>query len=99
MIARLWRGWTSADFADEVASHLAGVALARYADAPGNHAVHLFRRPTGGGVELMTISVWASEADVPAEVAEEHRLLVAGQTLPATWEVVEPPARGVRRAA
>ena len=45
MIARLWRGWTSADFADEVASHLADTALARYADSPGNHSVHLFRRP------------------------------------------------------
>jgi hypothetical protein len=99
MIARLWRGWTSADFADEVASHLADVTLARYADSPGNHSVHLFRRAAGGGVELMTISVWASEADVPADVAEDHRLLLAGQTLAATWELVEPPARGVARAA
>jgi len=99
MIARLWRGWTNADFADEVAAHLSDATLARYAAAPGNHSVHLFRRPSSGGVELMTITVWASETDVPAEVAEEHRLLVAGQTLPATWELVEPPARGVRRAA
>ena len=98
MIARLWRGWTSADFADEVAAHLADATNARYASAPGNHSVHLFRRPASGGVELMTITVWASEADVPNEVAEEHRLLVAGQTLPATWEIVEQP-RAVVRAA
>ena len=98
MIARLWRGWTSADFADEVAAHLADVTLARYASAPGNHSVHLFRRPSSGGVELMTITVWASQADVPAEVAEDHRLLVAGQTLPATWEIVEPQRAAVRAA-
>ena len=98
MIARLWRGWTSADFADEVAAHLADVTLARYASAPGNHSVHLFRRPSSGGVELMTITVWASEADVPTEVAEEHRLLLAGQTLPATWEIVEPQQAAVRAA-
>ena len=98
MIARLWRGWTSADFADEVASHLADTALARYADAPGNHSVHLFRRPSGGGVELMTITVWQSDSHVPTDVAEDHRLLLAGQTLPATWELVEPPARVVRAA-
>lgn len=98
MIARLWRGCTAAEFADEVAGHLADVTLARYAAAPGNHSVHMFRRPSGGGVELMTITVWESEAALPAEVAEDHRLLLASQTMPACWEIVEPPA-SVARAA
>ena len=98
MIARLWRGWTSADFADEVAAHLADVTLARYASAPGNHSVHLFRRPSSGGVELMTITVWNSQAEVPTGVAERHRLLVASQTVPACWEIVEAPKAAVRAA-
>jgi hypothetical protein len=98
MIARLWRGWTSADFADEVAGHLADVALARYADSPGNHSVHVFRRPAGGGVELMTITVWDSEAAVPKTVSEAHPLLAASQTLPACWEIVAPPTHAVRAA-
>jgi hypothetical protein len=98
MIARLWRGWTTDDFADEVAGHLADVTLARYAAAPGNRSAQFFRRPAAGGVELLTITVWDTEADVPADAAEQHRLLVAGQTIPTSWELVEPPARGVRAA-
>jgi hypothetical protein len=98
MIARLWRGWTAADSADEVAAHLRDVALAHYADAPGNYSVHMFRRPAAGGVELMTITVWHAAGDVPAELAERHRLLVASQTAPACWEIVEPPKAVVRAA-
>ena len=98
MIARLWRGWTAADCADEVAAHLHDVALARYAHAPGNHSVHVFRRPSGGGVELMTITVWESAADVPKGVAERHRLLLAAQTAPAQWEIVKAPGAAVRAA-
>jgi hypothetical protein len=98
MIARLWRGWTAADLADEVAAHLAEVALPGYADSPGNHSTHVFRRPSGGGVELMTITVWASEEALPDRVAEQHPSLVASQTVPACWELVEPPERAVRAA-
>jgi hypothetical protein len=98
MIARLWRGWTPADFADEVAAHLQDVTLAGYAAAPGNHSVHLARRPVAGGVELLTITIWDSEAALPTEVAEAHRLLVASQTVPVCWDVLEPPARVARAA-
>jgi len=98
MIARLWRGWTAAEFADEVAAHLRDTTLPRYASSPGNHSVQMFRRPSGGGVELMTITVWESEADLPDAVAEDHRLLIAGQTLPACWELVETPTRVARAA-
>ena len=56
MIARVWRGLTAADFADEVAAHLAEVTLAGYAAAPGNLSTQLLTRPSGGGVELMTVT-------------------------------------------
>jgi antibiotic biosynthesis monooxygenase len=98
MIARLWRGWTAADLADEVAAHLAEVALPRYAASPGNQSTHVFRRPSGGGVELMTITVWESEEALPDRVAERHPSLVASQTVPACWEVVQPSQRVVRAA-
>ena len=50
MIARLWRGWAAADSADEVEAHLRDVTLARYAHDPGNHSVHMFRRPSAAGL-------------------------------------------------
>src|SRR6187200_833035 len=98
MIARLWRGWAAADSADEVEAHLCDVTLARYAHDPGNHSVHMFRRPSAGGVELMTITVWNSQAEVPTDVAERHRLLVASQTVPACWEILQAPKAAVRAA-
>jgi hypothetical protein len=98
MIARLWRGWTAADSADEVAAHLRDVTLARFARAPGNHSVHMFRRPSAGGVELMTVTVWETDEAVPTGVAEQHRLLVASQTRPACWEIVKAPKAVVRAA-
>jgi len=92
MIARVWRGWTGADCADEVAAHLREVVASELACAPGNLSAFVLRRPSAGGVELMTVSVWESEDAVPDSTREEHRLLVARQTMPARWELVDPPS-------
>jgi hypothetical protein len=98
MIARLWRGWTAADAADEVVAHLRAGALARFAAAPGNLSAEILLRPLGGGVEVLTLTVWASPEVVPEEVSEAHELLVARQTVPDRWELSSsPPA--VARAA
>ena len=51
-----------------------------------------------GGVELLTLSVWRSPADVPEGVDEAHGLLVARETVASSWRVVEAP-RAVARAA
>jgi hypothetical protein len=98
MIARLWRGWTAADAADEVVAGLRAGALARFAAAPGNLSAELLLRPLGGGVEVLTLTVWDSPEVVPEDVAEDHDLLVARQTVPDRWEVLNPPA-AVARAA
>jgi len=97
-IARVWRGWTGVESADEVAAHLHDVVATRLAEAPGNISAFVLRRPSAGGVELMTVSVWESASAVPGAVVEDHRLLVARQTLPARWELVEPE-RAVASAA
>jgi hypothetical protein len=89
VIARLWRGWTGAESADKVAAHLRDVVCARLSEAPGNVSAIVLRRPSAGGVELMTVSVWESANAVPGAVVEDHRLLVARQTVPAQWELVE----------
>ncbi len=91
MIARLWRGWTAVESADEVAAHLRDVTLAAYAARAGNVSVSVLSRPVAGGVEVMTLSTWESEAALPSGVEESHRLLIARETIPAYWQVAEAP--------
>jgi heme-degrading monooxygenase HmoA len=98
MIARMWRGWAAADAADEIASHLRREALTTYSSSPGNVSVSILLRPSGGGVELMTLTVWESEDAVPSFVEEDHPLLVARQTVPDRWEIATT-AEAIVRAA
>lgn len=98
MIARLWRGWTAAANADQVSTHLRDVTMAEYATRPGNVSVSVLSRPISGGVEVMTLSTWESEAAVPPGVEEAHRLLVARETIPACWQIVDAPT-AIARAA
>ena len=91
MIARSWRGWAAADTADEVAAHLRNGPLARFASMPGNISACVLQRPLAGGVELMTFSLWDSADSLPAAVEENHRLLVARQTVVDCWDVVGVP--------
>ena len=91
MIARTWRGWTSAESADEVAAHLRNGALARYAAAPGCIGIEVLCRPMAGGVEVMTLTLWGSAEAVPEIVEEGHPLLVARQTVATCWDVTGEP--------
>jgi hypothetical protein len=91
MIARTWRGWTSAESADEVAAHLRDGALARYAAAPGCIGTQVLCRPIAGGVEVMTLTLWESAEVLPELVEEGHRLLVARQTAATCWDVTGEP--------
>ena len=88
MVARTWRGWTASESAEEVATALRDGALARYGGTPGCIATQVFCRPIADGVEVMTLSLWESAEALPATVEEQHRLLVARQTVPACWQVV-----------
>jgi hypothetical protein len=98
MTARLWRGWAAADSADEIATDLRDGVLAGYAAAPGNISASLLMRPQAGGVELMTFSLWESAELVPTQVDENHRLLVARQSIADCWELVGTP-EAIARAA
>jgi hypothetical protein len=93
MIARIWRGWTGVETADEVAADLRETIVARYASTPGNVSAQIMRRPLAGGVELMIWTLWESPQAVPQSIDENHRLLVARDTVCAFWELVsEAPA-------
>ena len=98
MVARMWKGWAGAQDADEVAAHLRELARTRYEAEAGCVSTTVLMRPLAGGVELLSLTVWASEASVPAGVSEEHPLLVARQTVPDVWDVADAP-QAVARAA
>ncbi|MGZ8686842.1 MAG: hypothetical protein ACXWZP_00290 [Gaiellaceae bacterium] len=91
MTARIWRGWTGIECAQLVAADLRDGVVARHAATAGNVSAELFLRPLAGGVELMILSLWESPEAAPATVEENHRLLVARDTVPAVWERVSTP--------
>jgi len=99
MTARLWRGWTAAEGADEVVAYLREGPLARFSVAPGNISAEVLVRPLAGGVEILTLTVWETAEFVPADVEERHELLVARQTLADSWEIPHPAGAAVARAA
>ena len=98
MTARLWRGWTAADGADEVVAYLRAGPLARFSAAPGNVSAEVLVRPLAGGVEVLTLTVWEADEFVPGGVEEQHDLLVARQTLADRWEIPRAAAVIVRAA-
>ena len=89
MTARIWRGWASVDSVDEIEAYLREGPLARFCSIPGYVSASVLLRSMAGGVELMTISVWDSADAVPAGVDENHPLLVARQTVPDCFELVD----------
>ena len=99
MVARMWRGWTAADSAGEVAAHLHREVVRRHADTQGNVSSVILRRSSGGGIELMSLSVWETPADLPPEVTESHRLFVARETIASVWEIVPASQPAVAAAA
>ncbi len=65
-----------------MAADLRDGVVARHA-AAGNVSAELFLRPLAGGAELMILSRWESPEAAPTSVDENHRLLVARDTVPA----------------
>jgi len=64
MIARIWRGITLKEKADDYLSYLQGTGLKDYAATPGNRGVTVLRREQGEHCEIMLISLWDSIAAV-----------------------------------
>ncbi|HEY9449516.1 MAG TPA: hypothetical protein VIQ74_13705 [Gemmatimonadaceae bacterium] len=64
MIARTWRGATSAADADEYLAYLHETGFSKYRATPGNVAVYGLRRtidgPDGPRAEFLLVSLWES---------------------------------------
>ena len=60
MIVRVWRGRTSGPKADEYERFLKETAYPDYGGVDGNRGWILLRRPAGGAIGFMFVSLWES---------------------------------------
>ena len=72
MIARIWRGITLKEKADDYLAYLHGTGLPDYAKTPGNRGVTVLRRDQGDHCEVMLISLWESMDAVRAFAGENE---------------------------
>ena len=70
MIARVWRGITLKEKADDYLAYLHVTGLRDYAKTPGNRGVTVLRREQGEHCEIMLISLWESMDAVRAFAGE-----------------------------
>lgn len=70
MIARIWRGITLKEKADDYLAYLHETGLKDYAKTPGNRGVNVLRRDQGEHCEIMLISLWDSMEAVRAFAGE-----------------------------
>jgi heme-degrading monooxygenase HmoA len=70
MIARIWRGITLAEKADDYLDYLRETGLRDYAKIAGNRGVKVLRRTQGEHCEIMLISLWDSMDAVRAFAGE-----------------------------
>ena len=104
MIARIWRGWTRTEDADEFVAYVQRTGIAAYRATPGNRAAYILRRSDGDRTEFITLTFWSSLDAVKAFAGEdveqavfypEHdHFLVDRETTVRHFEVFEP--EGVR---
>jgi heme-degrading monooxygenase HmoA len=60
MIARIWKGVTTAENADAYLAYLQRTGLAAYRATPGNRAAFALRRSVNGRAEFLLLTLWES---------------------------------------
>ena len=76
MIARVWRGWTTAGDADGYEGHLKPELLPGLSKVAGFRGSYLLRRVLGEEVEFITIILWDSIEAVRAVAGEDYERAV-----------------------
>ena len=107
MIARIWRGWTVKDQADEYVAYLKATGAAEYVATPGNLDAYMLRRDLDDGrTEFVMVTLWTSMAavrrfagDRPERAVfypEDDRFLVDREVTVSHFEVAwhRPDPRG-----
>jgi heme-degrading monooxygenase HmoA len=99
MIARVWRGITSIDNADQYLEYLNQVVLPGYQAVEGNRGVFVFREIQGELVFYLLLSIWASydalakftgpHLEIARQAPEAQKFLIASESVVAHYEVLK----------
>jgi len=99
VIARIWRGATREETADEYVEYLRRTGLKEYRQTPGNRGAYVLRRILGDRAEFVTLSFWDSEESIRAFAGEDiekavfypedDRFLVAREPTTEHYEVFD----------
>lgn len=99
MIARMWRGATLTENADEYAEYMKGTGVLEYRGTPGNRGVYMLRRTRGEFTDFAMVTIWDSLEAVKRFAGDAHEtavfyprddeLLVERDLMVTHWEVVE----------
>ena len=76
MIARIWRGVTSAEKAEQYLEYLRETGLKDYRTIPGNRGVQVLRRTYEGKTEFLLLSLWESYEAIRAFAGDDLELAV-----------------------
>ena len=76
MIARIWRGRTRPEHADEYADYMRETGVADHRATPGNRGSMILKRETGGEVEFLVVSLWATMEEVHNFAGEDPEVAV-----------------------
>ena len=71
MIARIWRGVTSAEKAEQYVEYLRETGLKDYRTIPGNRGVQVLRRTSEDKTEFLLLSLWESYEAIRAFAGED----------------------------
>lgn len=71
MIARIWRGWTRTEDADEFVAYVHRTGIAASRATPGNRAAYILRRSEGDRTEFITMTFWSSFDAIKAFAGED----------------------------
>jgi heme-degrading monooxygenase HmoA len=104
VIARTWRGWTSAADAESYVEYLNETGVPGLASTEGNRGLYIFRRTEDARAEFVVLSLWESldairgfageEIEKAVFYPEDDRFLVERE-----WHCVHydvPVAEGLR---
>jgi heme-degrading monooxygenase HmoA len=90
MIARVWRGWTTAEDVDGYEGHLKPELLPGLSKVAGFRGSYLLRRLVGEEVEFITIILWDSIEAVRAVAGEDYERAVVPEERKKYLKRVEP---------
>ena len=71
MIARIWRGVTSAEKAEQYLEYLMETGVKDYRAIPGNRGVQVLRRTYEDKTEFLLLSLWESYEAIRAFVGDD----------------------------